>query len=322
MFDGLKSIFGSKTPKQARPTSASKPAPPKPRLKKVNIARKFAIVGEIGAGSMSRVYRAVDNENGRVVCLKVQDAAKTTAAMARSHQANRPTEGEIGIKIVHPNVVRTLDFGLTPRNDYFIVMEFIEGVSLTLCRDSRPLRLEDKLAILAQASQSLEAMHAAGFIHHDFGPKNLLVTAENQVKLIDFGLSVPNTAEFRRPGNRTGTLSYMAPELIRREPKDEKIDLFAWGVTAFEFLTGRQPYDINPDLDAMAALRMRMNSTPMPLARVAPHMPPEVCAIIDKALAKRPADRWPTAAGITRAIHQIIGSDEDTAEDDDRAFDW
>lgn len=341
MFDGLKSIFGSKKPGPGQsavsssaapkvkaalpaPVSAAAGEPVQSKVKRANLARRFTIVGEIGQGSMSNVYRAVDNDSGRVVCLKVQDGEKTKAAMARSHRANRPTEGEVGQKIVHPNVVRTLEWGLTSKGDYYIVMEFIEGVSLTSVRESRPLDLHTKLDLLAQASRSLEAVHAAGFIHHDFGPKNLMVTSDNQVKLIDFGLSVPNTVEYRRPGNRTGTLTYMAPELLRREPKDEKIDIFSWGATAFEFLAGRPPYDVPADLDPMAALRTRVNSAPRKLAEIVPDMPPEVCEVIDRAVERNPALRWPTAARVTEAIMRIIGPEEnfDGENDDDRTFDW
>lgn len=329
MFEGLKALFGGSKNGSDGPAAASasraasktaKPAA-KPKAKRVNLTRRYTVISELGQGSMSKVYRAVENENGRVVCLKVQDRVKTAAAMSRSSQVNRPSEGEIGQRIVHPNVVRTFDWGLTPKGEYFVVMEFIEGLSLNFVRQSRPLTLDLKLDLLAQAAEALAAVHGAGFIHHDFGPKNLLVTSANHLKLIDFGLSIPNTAEFRRPGNRTGTLNYMAPEMIRREPKDQTLDIFAWGATAFEFLTGKPCYDINPDLDAMAALRMRMSTSPQPLEKVAPHIPMEVCAIVNKALARRPADRWPTAAVLTGALHEQIRPGE-KSEEDERAFDW
>jgi serine/threonine protein kinase len=332
MFDGLKGFFGGKKGTSGAGASSSRPsgpkpaaprekAPPRPKIKRVNLERRYTIVAETGAGSMSRVYRAVDNENGRVVCLKVQDRAKTTAALARSHQANRPTEGEVGQKIVHPHVVKTLDWGLSPKGEYFLVMEFIDGMSLSFVREARALKLEERLELLAQAAEGLAGVHLAGFIHHDFGPKNVLVTTDNQVKLIDFGLSVPNTPEYRRPGNRTGTLNYMAPELIRREPKDERIDLFSWGVTAFEFLTGRQPYDIGADADAMVVMRIRVNSAPMKIERVRPDLPPEVCEIINRALARKPADRWPSAVRIANALRVYTGTDN-RMEDPEQTFEW
>lgn len=311
MFESLKGLFGSKGSKPAgKPKATPVPGKPKPEpkvaLRKVNIARRYTLLGEIGQGSMSKVYRAMEKETGRSVCLKIQDREKTQAALARAASAHRPTEGEIGQKIIHPNVVRTFDFGLTPKREYFLVMEFIDGVSLTGLRQSRILTLGEKLEYLAQAADGLAAMHAAGFIHHDFGPKNLLVDRESRVKLIDFGLTIPNTPAFRKPGNRTGTLNYLAPEVIRRESKDERIDIFSWGVTAFEFLAnGKLPYDTSGAADPMTAIRLRMNAEPIPLEQVAPHLPPELCDIVNKAMAKRPQDRWPQAATLGAALREL-----------------
>ncbi len=254
---------------------------------------------------MSRVYRALDLENGRTICLKLQDRAKNSAAQARTAAAAeiRPTEGEIGSRILHPHVARTFEFGETTKGEYYVVMEFIDGVSFQFLRKARALTLAEKGELLAQAAEGLAAVHAAGYIHHDFGPKNLLVDRADQVKLIDFGLAIPNTPEFRRPGNRTGTLQYLAPEVIRRECKDERLDIFAWGVTAFEFLSGRLPYDMTGD--SMSRIRLRINTDPHDLARMAPHLPAGLCAIVQKTLARNKDDRWPKAATLADALRAL-----------------
>ncbi len=296
-------LFGKESKPGAGGTTTG--ARPRPRGPKVNLSRRFTIVAETGQGSMSKVYRAVDNQSGRVVCLKVQDVPKAAAAGARASATGRESEGQIGLKLVHPHVVRTLEHGYTTGGEHFILMEFVDGVSLTLARQSRVLDLPTKLELLAQAAEGLAAVHAAGFIHRDVGPKNLLVDREDQVKVIDFGLAVPNTPEFHRPGNRTGTLTYMAPELVRREATDERIDIFAFGATAFEFLTGgKLPYDGDPR-NAMAVMQQRLNQDPTPLAQVAPKLPPELCAIIDKTLAKRPQNRWPKMSTLPAALRAI-----------------
>lgn len=311
MFGGFKGLFsgkskgdGSSRPALPKPAAPPKPAA-RPKLKRINLQKRFTILAETGQGSMSRVYRALDNTHQRSVCLKVQDKAKTTAALARTQAGPlyRPTEGEVGSQINHPNVVRTLEYGETTKGEYYVVMEYIDGVSLTFVRESRVLTLADRIDLLAQAAEGLAAIHRAGFIHHDFGPKNLLVDRDNRVKLIDFGLSIPNTPEFRRPGNRTGTLQYLAPEVIRRESKDERLDIFSWGVTAFELLAGRQPYDVAGD--AMTQIRLRMNIDPMELAKVAPHLPPELCAIVQKTLTRRKEDRWPRADTLVTALREL-----------------
>src|SRR4029077_11815898 len=143
-------------------------------------------------------------------------------------------------------------------------------------RESRGASLAEKLELLAQAAEGLAAVHASGFIHHDIGPRNFLVDREDRVKLIDFGLAVPNTPAFRRPGNRTGTLQYMAPELVRREATDERLDVFSFGAMAFEFLTDRLPYDSNTN-NSMAMLLQRINSDPLDPAIANPDLPAELC---------------------------------------------
>jgi serine/threonine protein kinase len=307
MFEFLFGSKGSKAGKAKPAAAATAPAKAKPaarpRVRRVNLARRFTIIAETGQGSMSRIYRAMENATGRTVCLKVQDKAKTAAALARSAQGNRPTEGEVGLKIVHPNVVRTYEWGQTNKGEYYIIMEFIDGQSLQFVRQSRVLTLAEKVNLLAQSAEGLAAVHAAGFLHHDFGPKNLLVDREDRLRLIDFGLSVPNTPEFRRPGNRTGTLQYMAPEVIRREPKDERLDIFAWGVTAFEFLTGRLPYDDAPD--PMVMMRQRMNLDPMELARVAPQLPAPLCDLVQATLSRRKENRWARMDKLAEALREL-----------------
>ena len=306
MFGRLKDLFGSKKT-GAKPAAAAKPAapakpPPPTKARRVNVERKYTILAETGQGSMSKVYRAMEKDTGRVVCLKVQDLAKATAAGARATHEGRLSEGEIGLRIVHPHVVKTYEWGVTPKGAQFVVMEFVEGVSLLSVRQSRVLDLAAKLDFLIQTAEGLAAVHAAGFIHHDFGPKNALIDRNDQVKIIDFGLAVPNTPAFRRPGNRTGTLQYMAPELVRRETTDERLDIFSFGATAFEFLTGKLPYDAT---EQMAMLRQRINTEPMDIAEVNPRLPAELCAVIRKALTRRKEDRWPAMTQVVEALRAL-----------------
>lgn len=218
----------------------------------------------------------------------------------------------------HPHVVRTYDYGLTSKGEYYLVMDFIEGVSLNFVRQSGA-ELGRKVELLAQAAEGLAAVHAKGLIHHDYGPKNLLVNRDDQVKLIDFGLAVPNTPVFRRPGNRTGTLQYMAPELVRRESTDEKIDIFSWAVTAAELLTGKLPYDAT---EPMQMIRQRINHDPIDIKTLGPDLPDDLCAIIRKAMARRPDQRWPAAATLPAALRALPCAQEfQKAKPKDRPYD-
>src|SRR5262245_46362523 len=157
MLGKLKEMFGGK------PASGSKT-----RKARVNLGRRFTLVAETAQGSMSKVYRAVENQSGRSVCLKIQIPEKNLAAAARAERAERPDEGEIASQIVHPHVVRTLEYGVSTRGEQFVVMEYVDGVSLQFLRETRALpKLDDKLELLAQAAEGLAAVHQAGYIHHD-----------------------------------------------------------------------------------------------------------------------------------------------------------
>lgn len=270
---------------------------------RVNLERRFTIVSEMSHGSMSRVYRAVDNETGRTVCLKVQLREKNAAAVARAsgHEA-RPLEGEVAIQMVHPHIVRTYEYGDSNKGDHYLVMEYIDGVSLQYIRESRLARTAQRVEFLAQAAEGLAAVHAAGFMHHDINPRNYLVDREHRVKLIDFGLAVPNTPAFRRPGNRTGTLQYMAPELLRREPIDERIDIFAFGVLAYELLTERLPYDATNNTTMML---QRINTDPIDPAQAKPKLSEEICEILRKLTARRKEQRWPSMQTLPEALRSV-----------------
>jgi serine/threonine protein kinase len=270
---------------------------------RVNLERRFSISCETPQGSMSRVYRAIDKESGRTVCLKIQIPEKQTAAEARAHRAARPPEGEIAMKVVHPNVVRTYEHGITTEGERFLVMEFILGVSLKFVREATKVGIRAKVELLAQAAEALAAVHAAGYIHHDVNPNNFLVNHDNIVKLIDFGLAVPNTAEFRKPGNRTGMLQYMAPELIRRETTDERIDIFGFGVMAFELLTNRLPFGNTGN--SLSQMTQKINAAPLDPVSVNPRISDELRDLLYKTLARTRNERWPKMSTLAEALRSL-----------------
>ncbi|QDV37051.1 serine/threonine protein kinase [Tautonia plasticadhaerens] len=301
-------LFGSKS-KETKPGKKSPELPKKekpaavPKMKRVNLTRRFTILAETSQGTMSYVSKALDNDQKRSVCLKVQNAQKTADALARAVKEGRPPEGSIGAAIRHRNVVLTYDFGLSTKKEHWLSMEFIEGVSLNEIRKIGARDLSGKLDLLIQTADGLDAVHRCGYIHHDFGPKNVLVNRENVCKIIDFGLAVPDEPRFHRPGNRTGTLQYMAPELIRRESTDRRIDVFSFGVLAFEMVSNRLPYEMTGD--QMAMIRHRMNAEPMKLAEVAPGLPADLCGVVDRALARRKEDRFSTMAEVAVALRKL-----------------
>lgn len=287
------------------------PAAPKTggRRSGVDIQRRFQIQLDVSSissqGSMSRVFKALDTETGKPVCLKVLDLQKNDDARARaSRHEERPSEGSIAVQVRHPNVVRTFEHGTTSRGEEYLVMEYIHGLSFEAVHEQNLGKTSQRIEWLAQAADGLAAVHAAGFIHHDVNPRNFLIDRgrDLQAKVIDFGLTVPNTAAFRKPGNRTGCLLYMAPELIRREPIDEAIDVYGFGVVAFQVLTGKLPYDVAASPNA---LLQRFRNPPSDPQAIKPRISDDLRDLLLKLVAVDRRDRWPSMATVADRLRSL-----------------
>jgi len=156
-------------------------------------------------------------------------------------------------------------------------------------------------------AEALAAVHEAGFIHRDICPRNLLLCQNREdIKLIDFGLTVPATRPFMLPGNRTGTPNYMAPELVRRQPTDQRVDVFSLGVSAFELLAGELPW--TRGTTGMAA--MSHDQPPADIRKYRPNIHPRLVEAVYSCLASDPAKRCPSVAHFLRAIRGIEHEDE------------
>jgi serine/threonine-protein kinase len=221
---------------------------------KVNIGSRFELLREAISGTMSTFYMARDRSTKQIVGLKILDRAKTAALEARFVGIEKPKEGEIAIALAHPYIVKTLEHGLTTAGEQYLVMEFLEGPGLNSLIVGRSPQLEGRrMTLIRQAAEALAAVHRAGYIHRDICPRNFVVDKScESLKLIDFGLSVPATPPFMQPGNRTGTANYMAPEVVRRRPTSQKLDIFAFGVTAYELCAFELPWPRGAGLAAMA----------------------------------------------------------------------
>jgi serine/threonine protein kinase len=277
------------------------------RLKKVNIDARFIKERKLGQGSMSEVWRAKDKLTGRVVALKVLDLEKTERLEARFEGLAKPSEGEVALKLRHPHIVQTLEHGITSNYEQYLVMEYINGVSLTL-----PIALQNelmethRLTFMVQVGEGLDYFHKQGWIHRDLCPRNILVDRRNSIKLIDFGLVVPNTPPFRAPGNRTGTASYMAPELIKRMPTDQRIDVYSYAVTCYEMFTKRLPHDADPTL-TLDMIVQHINQPPVDIRELVPDIDDQVASTIMKGIAAKPDDRWDSVASM---LHRLRGAKE------------
>ncbi|MCH2210889.1 MAG: serine/threonine protein kinase [Fuerstiella sp.] len=261
-------------------------------LERVDIRKRFNLMGRVGQGSMSKVWKAEDITSRRSVAIKVLDREKTRRFETRFEGLNKPTEGEIALSLFHPNIVRTHEIGMTTDDEVFLVMDYIDGSGLSLLLDLQgQLMKEYRLQFIIQIGDALSYIHRQGWIHRDLCPRNVLVTQENDVKLIDFGLFVPNKPVFHKPGNRTGTANYMAPELIQRRSTDQRLDVFSYAVTCFEMYTKRHPWQAAMTLDAVV---QHINQPPLEITAAVPKIDGQIAEVIMKGLKRNPDDRWQT----------------------------
>ena len=274
-------------------------------------ARPIALVGgryerdrSIGEGAFSITYRARDIRLGRVVALKI---LRANFAADRTFVARFEREARVAASISHPNVVDVYDYG-DDDGTFFIAMRYVPGQNLkqVLVTDG-PLPWPEAIRIVRQVLRGLTAIHAAGIIHRDIKPQNVLLGRDGIARVTDFGVAqAREDGSLTRQGTTVGTASYMAPEQARGGVLSEATDLYAVGAVLFELLTGRPPFEAaNP----MAVMLAHIQKPPPSLNEVAPwaNVPPEVDGLILRALAKDPGDRFASAAAMDTGLAEILG---------------
>jgi serine/threonine protein kinase len=290
LLDALKSMFGKGKKKK------HKEAP----MPKVDMRKRFDMIARMGQGSMSKVWRARDRSLGKTVALKVLDKVKTAKFEARFAGLAKPREGAVSVALKHKNIVTSYEYGQSFEGDPFIEMELIEGVGLNYLIETRHERLKgNRINFLVQITSAVEYMHKLGFMHRDICPRNVMITNDDVVKLIDFGLTIPNTPEFCKPGNRTGTSNYLAPEVIRRVTTDHRVDLFALGVTAYELFTFGLPWE---KAESLQILLSHMNSPGRDPRDLAPDLDEKVVKFLQKSIEREPSRRFQTATEFREGV--------------------
>jgi serine/threonine protein kinase len=275
---------------------------------KVDVASRYEILREAVSGTMSNFNMARDRETGKIVGLKVLDKAKTDALEARFKGLKKPTEGEIASTFKHPRIVETYYHGFTTNDEQFVVMEFLDGPGLNSLIIGRSKLLDgNRLTLARQAAEALEAVHEAGFIHRDICPRNFVCSKDaSSLKLIDFGLTLPAEKEFMLPGNRTGTPNYMAPEVVRRKQTDQRLDIFAYGVSMYELFAFDLPWQRG---DTGQAAMSHGQSAPPPLRKFYPKIHPTLEAAIHKCMESEPENRFQTITQYLKAISRVQHED-------------
>ncbi len=261
----------------------------------------YEIVAPIGAGGMAHVYRAVHTQLNRRVAIKIlrRDLALGAEFPDRFRREARAVAG-----LRHPHIVQVFDFDSTGPQPY-IVMELLEGGSVrdllneAAARGDR-LSLDETARIVADALEGLAHAHAAGIIHRDLKPGNLLLSRDGRAVLTDFGIAVvPDDAAHTATGALMGTLAYMAPEQGLKGTAGVASDVYAMGVILYELATGRVPFEGDTPLGTL----MKHVNEPLPDPRsLNPELPEPVAAVIERALAKDPANRFPSADAMRTAL--------------------
>jgi serine/threonine protein kinase len=276
---------------------------PKSNLPRINVNKRFELLGRTGQGSMSKVWRARDRDLGRTVCLKVLDKAKTAKFDARFPGLKRPMEGAICVALKHRNIVTSYEYGLTTEGEQYIVMELIEGMGLNFLIETKSPHLQgNRIKLLTQIAEGIAHIHKQGYLHRDICPRNIMVTGDGTVKLIDFGLTIPFRPEFCKPGNRTGTPNYLAPELIKRTTTDHRVDLFALGVTAYETYTGALPWE---KAESMQTLLSHMNSPGRDPREHRKDLDAKTAGFLIKSIERDPASRFQSAEEFREALRTL-----------------
>jgi len=258
----------------------------------------YEILEPVGGGAMGEVYKARDLRLGRVVALKFLSADLTRDPSARRRFLR---EAEAVAQLDHPNVATIYETGETEGGRTFLALAFYEGESLQKKLEQGPLALHEALGIARQIARGLAAAHHRQIVHRDIKPANVMVLPHGTVKLLDFGLAkVAGATTLTRLGASPGTPAYKSPEQTRGEKVDPRSDLWALGVVLYEMVTGRLPFGGEYE---QAVIYSILNEPPRPLAG-AGAFPSQLSEVIERTLAKDPAERHQTAEDLESDLRE------------------
>ncbi len=254
---------------------------------------------------MGRVYLAQDPNIDRKVALKVAEPPQDLAGRDEEELLQRfVLEARAAGQLNHPNIVAVYDAATDPGTGIsFIAMEWVEGKSLAeLLRDSEPLPLPQSAAIVEQVALALDSAHDQSLVHRDVKPGNILITDQGRAKISDFGIVKFASLSTTAAGQIVGSPYYMSPEQIRNESLDGRSDLFSLGVVLYQCVTGAVPFAG----DSLATITYKiLEIDPRPPQEENPEVPATLAAVIERALAKAPADRYQNGREFAAALRAV-----------------
>ena len=274
-----------------------------------SIIGRYEVIGELGKGAMGVVYRAKDPNIGRTVALKTMRL--DVSGVGEEEMLKRfKHEAQLAGVMNHPNIVTIFDAG-EDNGLFYIAMEFVEGKTIqALINEHRMLPMEQVIKITRDVCSGLDHAHAAGIIHRDVKPPNLMLMSTGTVKIMDFGIA-KSSATMTLAGQVLGTPSYMSPEQVKGKKLDGRTDLFSFGVCLYEMVTGERPF---AGKNLTTIIYKIVNEKPTPPRQLDMSIHPGLSAVIVKCLAKDPEERYQTGADLVRDLENYKSLVSDEAE--------
>jgi serine/threonine-protein kinase len=261
----------------------------------------YQIIGVLGAGGMGRVYKVQNLISDRIDAMKVllPDLANEPDLADRFLR-----EIKVLASLNHPNIAG-LHTAFRLENQLLMIMEFVDGTTLEAKLKDGPFHLSDAIDYVSQVLSALGYAHSRGVIHRDIKPANMMLTPENVIKLMDFGIAKSKAdRKLTMTGTTLGSLYYMSPEQVQGTELDARSDLYSVGVSLYEMVTGSRPFKGNSDYDLMVA---QLQKAPLPPIDVVPELPKALNGIIMIALEKDPAKRLQSAEAFRFALQSVKG---------------
>ena len=261
---------------------------------------KYNIMSELGRGATAVVYLGEDQFNDRKVAIKLVTPDEGMGAEeARRFEKLFLNEAAMVGKMSHPNIVGVYDAVIEGENRY-IVMEYVGGGSLKkFCTETNLLPVRQAVLIIFKACRALDYAFQNGVIHRDIKSANILLSERDDIKISDFGTAQISHATHTQIDGFVGSPAYMAPEQINEEPPSAQTDIYSLGVTMYELLAGRLPFQAS---NSVAMINKILNDTATPLKSIRPDIPDELVAIVEKAMARDPAKRYPAWYAMARDL--------------------
>jgi serine/threonine-protein kinase len=273
---------------------------------------RFKIIRRVGKGGMGEVYLAEDTSLGRQVALKFLPGSLQNDETARKRFVR---EAKSAAALDHPFICAIHEVDQTSEGEDFIVMEYVEGQTLSQRLVEGPLSREELLQIICDVSEALEEAHDKGIVHRDIKPSNIMLTRKGRAKVMDFGLAKavlredktePDlTADLTREGTAVGTVAYMSPEQILGKTSDHRSDLFSFGVVIYEIAARRHPFKSDTAGGTVNAI---LNASVEPLNEADPEIPRSLQRITEKLLAKDPDDRFQLTDELVQNLKGLLSS--------------